>query len=211
MRVNPQAFACAEGGNRLTKESQDTVGNIELDQDETDSLTQTTEDGQQQNESQKVSERGEPEAGEAVDKCSAEMESLRQQMLRVHADFDNFRKRSRQEKEDLQQFATKKLLLDLLPVTDNFERALSSLEAASSVDEVKTGLDMVHRQLLQILQQYGVEVMNPVDKPFNPNLHDAVMQEAEDGKEAGVVSQVLQKGYMLHDKVLRPAMVKVTV
>ncbi len=159
------------------------------------------------------------ELGDAVDtaenpaeeKGGAELEGLRQQLLRVHADFDNFRKRTRQEKEDLRLFAIKKLIGELLPVADNFERAMSSFENASGVEEVKAGLDMVHRQLLQIFQQNGVEVLNPQNEAFDPNVHEAVMQEAAEGRETGIITEVLQKGYSLHSKVLRPAMVKVTV
>jgi molecular chaperone GrpE len=196
-----------KGGGNLTKESQETVDNSETAND----ATLDQDQNRAENANEERAGTTEIESREADDKSAAEIENLRQQMLRVHADFDNFRKRTRQEKEELQKFATKKLLGDLLPVADNFERAIASLESATSVDEVKTGLDMVHRQLLQILQQNGVEVMEVLDKPFDPNLHDAVMQEEADGKEAGIVSQVLQKGYMLHEKVLRPAMVKVTV
>ncbi len=147
----------------------------------------------------------------AEENAAAELDGLRQQLLRTHADFDNFRKRTRQEKEDLQRFATKKLLGELLPVADNFERAMASFNNSAGVEEVKTGLDMVWRQLLQVFQQNGVEAIDPRDLPFDPNYHEAVMQEPADGKEVGIVTQVLQKGYVLHGKVLRPAMVKVTV
>ncbi|OFW79880.1 MAG: nucleotide exchange factor GrpE [Alicyclobacillus sp. RIFOXYA1_FULL_53_8] len=139
-----------------------------------------------------------------------EFEELRQQMLRVQADFDNFRRRTRQEKEDLQQFATRKLLSDLLPVVDNLERALGAF-SADAASEVQTGVEMVRRQFVSVLEQYGVRAMDVTDQPFDPNFHDAVMQEAADGREVGVVVQELQKGYQMHGKVLRPAMVKVTV
>lgn len=138
-----------------------------------------------------------------------EVDNLKSQLLRTHADFDNFRKRTRQEKEDLQLYATRKLLEDLLPIVDNFERALESIDSDAS--EVKTGIEMVHRQFLGALEKYGVRGMDVVGEAFNPNLHEAVMQEPADGKEVGVVTAQLQKGYMIHEKVLRPAMVRVTV
>lgn len=140
----------------------------------------------------------------------AEFEELRQQWLRVQADFDNFRRRTRQEKEDLQQFATRKLLGDLLPVVDNLERALGAL-SGDVASEVQTGVEMVRRQFVSVLEQYGVKPMDVTDQPFDPNVHEAVMQEPADGREVGVVVQELQKGYEMHGKVLRPAMVKVTV
>lgn len=145
------------------------------------------------------------------DEQGAELEALRQQLLRVHADFDNFRKRTRQEKDDLQKFATKQLLADLLPIADNFERALQSLDVADAGEQLRTGVEMVQRQLMQVLQRYGVEPIAAENQRFDPTLHEAVMQEPADGREAGIVAQVLQTGYTLHGKVLRPAMVKVTV
>lgn len=141
---------------------------------------------------------------------SSELNQVRQQMLRVQADFDNFRRRTRQEKEDLQQFATRKLLADLLPVVDNFDRALAAVVDDAAV-EVRTGVEMVQRQFMSVLEQYGVKAMDVLEKPFDPNVHEAVMQEPADGRDPGIVVQELQKGYELHGKVLRPAMVKVTV
>ncbi|MCL6452463.1 MAG: nucleotide exchange factor GrpE [Alicyclobacillus sp.] len=142
----------------------------------------------------------------------SEVQELRNQLLRTLADFDNFRRRTRQEKEELQQFATRKLLADLLPVVDNFERALASANGAGGeASDVLTGVEMVHRQLLSVLQAYGVVPMEAVGKPFDPNIHEAVAQEANPEAGSGVVLAEFQKGYRLHDKVLRPAMVKVSV
>jgi molecular chaperone GrpE len=143
-------------------------------------------------------------------RLQAELQETRQHLLRVHADFDNFRKRTRQEMEDLRRFAARQLLLDLLPIADNFERALSAF-SSGNVEEIRTGVEMVHRQLLGVLEKHGVRPMEVVGAPFDPNMHEAVMQEPADGRDAGVVVEELQKGYTLHEKVLRPAMVKVTV
>lgn len=145
------------------------------------------------------------------DPQAIELESLRQQMLRVQADFDNFRKRTRTEKDDLQRFATRGLLTDLLPVADNFDRALQVLPTAGEAAEVRTGLEMVQRQLLSVLNKHGVTPMDVVGQSFDPAIHEAVMEEAATDGRAGIVAQELQRGYLLHDKVLRPAMVKVTV
>lgn len=145
------------------------------------------------------------------DPRAIELESLRQQILRVQADFDNFRKRTRTEKDDLQRFATRGLLTDLLPVADNFDRALQVLPTAGEAAEVRTGLEMVQRQLLSVLNKHGVTPMDVVGQSFDPAIHEAVMEEAATDGRAGIVAQELQRGYLLHDKVLRPAMVKVTV
>lgn len=132
-------------------------------------------------------------------------------LLRTLADFDNFRRRTRQEHEDLQKFAAKKVLEGLLPVVDNFERALAAFENKDADEDIKTGIEMVYRQLQNVLVGQGVAAMEAVGQPFDPLVHEAVMQESVDGQAAGIVLQELQKGYMLHDKVLRPAMVKVSV
>lgn len=146
-----------------------------------------------------------------VDERAAEIDRLKQQLLRLQADFDNFRKRTRQEREELQWFATRKLLTDLLPVTDNFDRALSTFSAETDVETVRAGVEMVHRQLLTVLQGHDVVPMDTVGQPFDPNIHEAVMQEPADDRPAGIVAEEFQKGYRIGDKVLRPAMVKVTV
>ncbi|MDI9259341.1 nucleotide exchange factor GrpE [Alicyclobacillus sendaiensis] len=150
-----------------------------------------------------------PHASEP-DPRDAQIEELTQQLLRTRADFDNFRRRTRQEREELVQFATKKLLADLLPVLDNFDRAIQALEGVNE-PQMKQGIEMVHRQLIQVMHQYGVTEMAAVGAPFDPAQHEAVMQEQVEGQEPGRVIEVLQKGYLLHGRVLRPAMVKVSV
>lgn len=153
---------------------------------------------------------GEATSASEPDPRDAQIEELTQQLLRTRADFDNFRRRTRQEREELVQFATKKLLADLLPVLDNFDRALQALEGVDE-PQMKQGIEMVHRQLRQVLHQYGVTEMEALGAPFDPAQHEAVMQEQVEGEEPGRVLEVLQKGYLLHGKVLRPAMVKVSV
>ncbi|MCL6443552.1 MAG: nucleotide exchange factor GrpE [Alicyclobacillus sp.] len=150
-------------------------------------------------------------AEEEAARFQAEIADLQQQLLRIRADFDNFRKRTRQEREELQQFATKRLLTDLLPVVDNFDRALAAMPEDEAMRDMRTGIEMVHRQLLGVLEQQGVTRMDVIGQPFDPNLHEAVMQEPADGRTPGVVVRELQTGYILHGKVLRPAMVAVTV
>lgn len=143
---------------------------------------------------------------------TAETAQLRQQLLRLQADFDNFRRRTRQEREELQLFATRKLLGDLLPVVDNFDRAMSALNAdEAELQTVRTGVEMVQRQLLTLLSQYEVRPMEAVGQAFDPKIHEAVLQEPAGDEPVGVVKDELQKGYWLGERVLRPAMVKVTV
>lgn len=128
--------------------------------------------------------------------------------LRVQADFDNFRKRVRKEREDLLKYAVQPLAEGLLPAVDNLERALAAVQDADG-DSLAKGVDMVYRQILQILQQEGIVPIEAEGKPFDPQFHQAVMQEENPDFESGIVTQELQKGYLLKDRVIRPSMVKV--
>lgn len=143
-------------------------------------------------------------------KAKAEAEEYQQRFLRAQADFDNFRRRTLKEKEDLAKYASAKLVTELLPVLDNFERALATEQAASEAESFIKGVDMIFRQLGQVLEQEGVKPMEAVGQPFNPEFHQAVMTVETDEFEEGTVVEELQKGYLLKDKVLRPAMVKVS-
>ncbi|MEW9104001.1 nucleotide exchange factor GrpE [Paenibacillus sp.] len=143
-------------------------------------------------------------------KAKAEAEEYQQRYLRAQADFDNFRRRTLKEKEDFAKYASAKLVTELLPVLDNFERALATEQASSEAESFIKGVDMIFRQLGQVLEQEGVKPMEAVGQSFNPEFHQAVMTVDTDEYEEGVVVEELQKGYMLKDKVLRPAMVKVS-
>jgi len=130
--------------------------------------------------------------------------------LRVQADFDNYRRRTQREKEELAQYASVKLVEQLLPVVDNFERALLASGDAEGNDSFRVGMDMIHRQMLQVMEAEGLRKMEAVGTPFDPEMHQAVMREESDEHEEGIVLEVIQNGYWLKDKVLRPAMVKVS-
>lgn len=127
-------------------------------------------------------------------------------VLRLQADFDNFRRRTKQEKEELSAVVVQDLISDLLPVIDNLERAL----AADTTDgeALKTGVDMVYKQLMTTLGKNGVELIEAVGEKFDPNFHQAVMREASSEEEDTILEE-LQRGYSVHGKVVRPSMVKV--
>jgi len=137
-------------------------------------------------------------------------EENQQKYLRAQADFDNFRKRTIKEKEELGQYASMKLIGNLLPVVDNFERAVAAASVNQDYDSLVKGIDMIFRQLQQTLEQEGLKPMNVVGEPFNPEFHQAVMQVESDEHEEGIVIEEMQRGYMMKEKVLRPAMVKVS-
>jgi len=130
--------------------------------------------------------------------------------LRVQADFDNYRRRTQREKEELVQYASQKLVGQLLPVLDNFERAMQVGAESEEQQSFYKGMDMIRRQLLQVLEGEGLRIMEAVGVPFDPELHQAVMRVESEEHEEGIVVEVLQNGYWLKDKVLRPAMVKVS-
>jgi molecular chaperone GrpE len=171
---------------------------------ETPETTETPADGQSETEDPRSKE----ELLAEVARLNAELQELQNRLLRASADFDNFRKRARQEKEDLSKFATLRLVQEILPVLDNFQLALTADNA--DAESLKKGVDMVFRQFQTTLEREGVTAINAVGQPFDPNYHEAVMQVESDEHESGVVVEELRKGYMLHDKVVRPAMVKVS-
>jgi molecular chaperone GrpE len=144
----------------------------------------------------------------------SQLESERDEYLdtlrRVQAEFENYRKRVIKEQTALVDRATSGLLEQLLPVLDSFELALKNLDAADSddIESVRKGVELVYAELLGVLEKAGLSRIEAEGKPFDPNVHEAVMQEDGDGEPA--VTDVLRTGYTLKGRVLRPAMVKVT-
>ncbi|ACV63962.1 GrpE protein [Desulfofarcimen acetoxidans DSM 771] len=134
-------------------------------------------------------------------------------LLRMQADFENFRRRSKQEKEDLARYVTEHLLLNLLQVVDNFERALCIQVKEGNQEAFQEsfmeGMKMVYRQFNEVLGKEGLCPIKAVGEQFDPNKHEAVMQEETSEFPDNTVAAELRRGYMLKDKVIRPAMVKV--
>ena len=126
--------------------------------------------------------------------------------MRLMADFQNYKKRVEKEKSDIYSYANEKMATELLTVLDNFERAL---DHECSDDGFKEGMDMIFKQLFDVLGKSGLAEIPALGEEFDPNFHNAVMTEYTDEYESGKVSGVLQKGYTLNGKVIRPAMVKV--
>ena len=140
-----------------------------------------------------------------------ERNSLFEQLARVQADFRNAQKRLEAEKIQAIQFANSRLLTTILPVIDNFERAMEVDPAKSDVNTLRKGLQIVYDQLMTVLEQQNVEVIAPeAGTPFDPNRHQALMQQPSDQYSEPTVTQLLQKGYAFHGRVLRPAQVAVS-
>lgn len=136
----------------------------------------------------------------------AEDEALMAKYQRLMADFQNYKRRTEKEKSDIYAYANEKLILGLLEVIDNFERAVLSETADEKYAE---GMEMIFKQLKGVLEKSGLEEIKALGEGFDPNFHNAVMTEDNDQFESGSVTEVLQKGYTLNGKVIRPSMVKV--
>lgn len=154
-------------------------------------------------------ERIDAAKGDEAGGLRAQVTDLENRLMRVYADLDNLRRRNRIEKEELSTYANSKLITELLPIVDNLALALQAAAGKEDDDLVK-GVDMVFKQFLSVLEKSGVTMINPVGEAFDPNRHEAVLSEPVEGTEAGVVLLVLRTGYQLGDRVLRPAMVKVS-
>lgn len=129
--------------------------------------------------------------------------------VRMQAEFDNFRKRTIKEREDMYIMSLEKIVTQLLPIVDNMERALNIFKASNLDNSYIDGVDMIQNQLLSILEKNGLKEIEAMGMDFDPNLHHAVMQVEGDAEEENKVKEVLQKGYFLGSKVIRPTMVQV--
>jgi molecular chaperone GrpE len=141
------------------------------------------------------------------DALRREKEALQDRLLRTAAEFDNYRKRVERERRDLAQYAGADILTDLLPIVDDLERALQA--PAGDAETYRRGVDLIHKQMLNLLQKRGVKPIEAVGTPFDPRFHEAVMHEVSDAHGEGEVMAELRKGYTLGERLLRPAAVKV--
>jgi len=141
----------------------------------------------------------EKEAGEHYDR-----------FLRISAEFENYKKRKEREATDFRKYANESLVRDLLPVVDNLERALeTSADHDDAVSCILEGVDMTLKEIFKVLEKFAVKAVDAVGSPFDPTFHQAVMQEASKGHPENTVIKELQKGYTIHDRLLRPSMVVV--
>ena len=159
----------------------------------------------------------EAETDEALAALEKERDTLKEQLLRAVADFDNYRKRIERERRELSDYAATDVLLELLPIIDNFERALQAPASAPGApagrpaesEAFKKGVELIHKQMLDLLRKRGVTLIDALGADFDPNVHQAVIHEPSEEHREGEVMQELQRGYKLGDRLLRPAMVKV--
>ena len=142
-----------------------------------------------------------------MDEARAEIGDLSERLLRLQADFENFRKRAQREKDEARQFANQSLIEKQLPILDNFEMALAAAKDADPA--LRDGVQMIYDQLLGILRDSGVETIDATGEDFDPNLHEAISQQETTEVEVGTVVEQVQRGYRLHERLVRPARVVV--
>ncbi len=144
-----------------------------------------------------------------LEELKTKYEALNNQYIRLAADFDNFRKRQEQERENLLKYGAESTVKKLIEVMDNFDRGMKAIETVEDCEKVKECYNLAYKNFNDVMTKIGVNVINAVDEEFDPNLHEAVMRTPTDEKPENTVIEELQKGYMLGDKVLRPTLVRV--
>ncbi len=146
---------------------------------------------------------------EKKDKKDIEIEELNDKYKRTMAEFDNFRKRTEKEKAQMYEVGAKEVIEKILPVIDNFERGLSSLNEEEKKSPFADGMDKIYKQLTKTLEEIGVKPIEAVGQEFNPDFHNAVMRGEDEELGENIISEEFQKGYLYHDTVVRHSMVKV--
>jgi molecular chaperone GrpE len=143
----------------------------------------------------------------AVEELRRERDTLQDRLLRTAADFDNYRKRVERDRREVADLAVADAVQDLLPIIDNLERALQA--QGGDADSLRKGVELIHKQMLDLLRKRGVTTIDALGADFDPNRHQAVVHEASEEHREGEVMQEMQRGYVLGERLLRPAMVKV--
>lgn len=144
-----------------------------------------------------------------LEKTKEEKERYRENYMRVAAEFDNYKKRMQEEWKKMVDYANERLIFELLPVLDNFRRALDALQKSKDFDSLKRGVEMIFRDLLKVLEKEGLKTFDSKGKPFDPRIHEAISTIETDDVLPGTIVEEHEKGYYLKDKLLRPAKVVV--
>jgi molecular chaperone GrpE len=148
-----------------------------------------------------------------LETMTKEVQENYDRLLRVSAEFENYKKRSVREMADVHKFANQSLVRDLLPIIDNLEMAIkSAAESTNNTDGcLLDGVELTHKEILRVFEKNNIEQIAAIGKPFDPNFHEAVMREESDEYPENTVVNELQKGYLMHDRLIRPAMVVVAM
>ncbi len=191
------------------KEKKDLAENISEAEEEESTLKENESIEDSNN---KDSPKGPDEKIETrLEKAEEEAKNNYDRMLRVSAEFENYKKRATRDMSEFRKYANESLIKELLTVVDNMERAITSAENDENAgNALIAGVDLTIKEILKIFEKYNVKPIESIDRPFDPVFHQAVMQEENDDKPENTVLSELQKGYMIHDRLLRPAMVVVS-
>lgn len=197
---------------KTSEEEKETVAEEMPVQEET--AEKTTEEPVEKNvedmpEDKKTEEEKEKKKSKKKDKKDEKIEELNDRLLRNMAEFENFRNRSEKEKAAKFDMGAKSVVEKILPIVDNFERGLAAVPEEEKDNAFVKGMEAVYKQFTTVLEEIGVVPIEAVGKEFDPNLHNAVMHEEDETKEANIISEEFQKGYMYKDSVVRHSMVKV--
>ena len=202
-----------ENNQELEKELEDTVETAE------DVVEETAEAEEMTEETAEEAVESEEEAGEKKgffgkkkdkkDKKDLKIEELEDKVKRQLAEFENFRNRTEKEKSRMYEFGARDVIEKMLPVVDNFERGLAAIPEAEKGGPVASGMEMIYKQIMTTLEGLGVTPIDALNKPFDPNFHNAVMHVEDDEIEESTVVEEFQKGYIYKEHVIRYSMVKV--
>jgi len=200
----------------LTNEKNPIIDKEEVDSQTDEAIVELTEEGAAETVfAEEETTNSESNVGSTdvyqkeIEKLKTKLDEADNRYLRLQADFDNFRRRTRLDLEAKEKYRAQKLITDLLPAIDNFERAMKMETENEQTKPLLQGMDMVYRSLLEALKNEGVEPIEAVNKEFDPHLHQAVMQVEDENFESNIIVEEFQRGYKLKDRVIRPSMVKV--
>lgn len=206
MSESPDQKASPKMDSKITKKS--ISGRINADMDPSEAGQKNDEDFEE------IIDRLE----KTIDEQKGDIEELhkknkecKNEYLRQVAEMDNLRKRLEREKSEYFQYALSEIFKEFLEILDNFERALEAQESSGKEQSFRQGVDMIHRQIKDLLKKYDVKPLEETDSAFDPNIHQAFMTEKSDAVESPQITEVFQKGYRLGNRLLRPALVKVAV
>ncbi|KRG10304.1 nucleotide exchange factor GrpE [Staphylococcus sp. NAM3COL9] len=174
----------------------------------TDETTEASQDNLQENDSQETSEDVDPK-DEEIQQLKQDVQENEEKYLRLYAEFENYKRRIQNENQTMKAYKAQDVLNDILPTIDNIERALQIEGENEQFQSLKKGVEMIHESLINALKENGLELIETEGHQFDPNFHQAVVQDDNPDFESGEITQELQKGYKLKERVLRPSMVKV--
>ncbi len=171
---------------------------------------EVTEDAISEEPENSEPETSEPSSEEIIEDLKAQLEKAKNDFARAYADTENMKKRLQKEADNAKKYRFQQAGLELLPILDSMALALNVQTENEEVLNYVKGFEMIQNKLIQVMEREGVKEIDALNKPFDHNTMQALMQEEVEGVESGIVIEVLQKGYMLKDRILRPALVKVS-